>query len=365
MNRPPRKQRGLLIAAIALLSATWLPACISAPRVELQLERIRIVARDPDMATRVAADAERFEAELIQALDELRAVPIEVRVPLQSPSGVGVNWPPADPPRPAWERSRPARVVIRLSTVYRPAYLAQELIRARLGEVWDPLPPFLVQGLAEVLADRWTPGTGDELRYTLLANPERSTSVEVAWRLETGAPEPIRGELSWMEYVLSERPLEDDLEQLLELPSFYSFRSYDPEQRWQLFGRAYVFAKHVWDELGADGLRQLCDTARAEGRVRIDAASLLEAAGLDNPQRRERLGSASLLFPTYEALLDGTPLVRAIDDLWNANGGRYANRGRFLDNLEVVISIGSGPYFDSRELPAYEAWSERWTNNRP
>lgn len=358
-----RLGRRSLWAALGSVLLTLLASC-SATQFAAEVEGIQVRSQDPRTGERVAADLERFEEQLSQTLPGLRAVPIEVIVPFQGFDEPTTHWPPADPPQPAWERSRPDRVRIRLSSSYRPAYLAQELIRARLGPAWDPLPPFLVQGLAEVLADRWTPGTGDELRYTLLANPQRSTSIELAYRLETGAEDPPRGKTSWVEYVLTERPLESDLEELLSLPSFYAFRSYDPEQRWQLFGKAYVFAEHVWDRLGAGGLLDLCAKAQEAGRQRLEPQVLLASVELLDAERRERLNTKSLLFPTYQALLDGTPLVQLVDELWNANGGRFSNRQRFLENLELVVSIGSGPFFDWRELPAYERWSENWAASR-
>jgi hypothetical protein len=347
--------------AALLLATGWLAGCTS-QRFAAEVEGIRVTSADPRIGERVAADLERFEERLSQTLPGLRAVPIEVLVPFQGLDASSTHWPPADPPLPAWERSRPDRVRIRLSASYRPAYLAQELIRARLGPAWDPLPPFLVQGLAEVLADRWTPGTGDELRYTLLANPQRSTSIGVAYRLETGAEDPPRGETDWIEYVLTDRPLESELEELLALPSFYAFRSFDAEQRWQLFGKAYVFAEHVWDRLGAGGLLDLCAKAQESGRSRLDPQALLASVELLDAESRERLNTKSLLFPTYQALLDGTPLVQIVEELWNNYGGRFANRARFLDSLELVVSISSGPYFDWRELPAYDTWSQAWAD---
>lgn len=358
-----RPERRALWAALGAALLTLLAGC-SSTQFAAEVEGIQVRSQDPRMGERVAADLERFEERLAQTLPGLRAVPIEVVVPSQGLAGPTTHWPPADPPQPAWERSRPDRVRIRLSSSYRPAYLAQELIRARLGPAWDPLPPFLVQGLAEVLADRWTPGTGDELRYTLLASPQRSTSIELAYRLETGAEDPPRGKTSWLEYVLTDRPLESELEELLALPSFYAFRSYAPEQRWQLFGKAYVFAEHVWDRLGAGGLLDLCAKAQEAGRQRLDAKALLASVELLDEQRRERLNTKSLLFPTYQALLDGTPLVQLVDELWNNYGGRFTNRQRFLESLELVVSIGSGPFFDWRELPAYERWSASWTAPR-
>jgi hypothetical protein len=351
--------RGFLLSTLALLA--FLGASCTSTRFAAEVDGIQVRSADPRTGERVAADLERFEEQLSQTLPGLRAVPIEVLVPYQGLDGPTIHWPPADPPQPAWERSRPDRVRIRLSTSYRPAYLAQELIRARLGPAWDPLPPFLVQGLAEVLADRWTPGTGDELRYTLLASPRRSTSIELAYRLETGAENPPRGLTSWLEYVLTERPLEAELEELLALPSFYAFRSFDSEQRWQLFGKAYVFAQHVWDRLGAGGLLDLCAKAQEAGRQRLDPRALLASVELLDAERRARLETKSLLFPTYQALLDGTPLVQLVDELWNTYGGRFPNRERFLESLELVVSIGSGPFFDWRELPAFDAWSAAWT----
>ena len=358
---PP--ERRALWAALGSVLLALLAGC-STTKFAAEVEGIQVRSQDPRTGERVARDLERFEEQLSQTLPGLRAVPIEVIVPFQGLDGPTTHWPPADPPPPAWERSRPDRVRIRLSSSYRPAYLAQELIRARLGPAWDPLPPFLVQGLAEVLADRWTPGTGDELRYTLLANPQRSTSIELAYRLETGAEEPPRGKTSWLEYVLTERPLESDLEELLSLPSFYAFRSYDPEQRWQLFGKAYVFAEHVWDRLGAGGLLDLCAKAQESGRQRLEPEVLLASVELLDEERRDRLNTKSLLFPTYQALLDGTPLVQLVDELWNTYGGRFTNRQRFLENLELVVSIGSGPFFDWRELPAYDRWSAGWAAPR-
>jgi hypothetical protein len=89
-----------------------------------------------------------------------------------------------------------------------------------------------------------------------------------------------------------------------------SYHAVKPAENRELL---YAFGYLIVERIGVAKLRQMCATAHAAGRTKLDPAELLAAARLDPRDKRSWTGAIEALIgePELEALRQRALLVRA------------------------------------------------------
>lgn len=279
-----RPLRCFAMRALGLILGLGLTGCLaSPPRLHVETGH-GVVRSDHESPGRTAATLlEVLVPEVRSRIPDTRVQPLEIWV--QEQLSVFRGW-SVDQQVPAFTIEGEGRIHIQEGDrIELSAALSHELVHAMLGPSWDTLSPVAEEGLADWMQEQLNRPVLGSLRADHLAKASAAVGglefgIWSRQRKRHGLPLTT---MTFPEPSKEDEPL--DLRTALDPDDSTSNGLFRPYQvavtDARLYGVGYLVISMLIEEIGTEGLHDLCVLAAEQGLDSVPSAWLLDAAGLD------------------------------------------------------------------------------------
>jgi hypothetical protein len=372
----PRSLRRCAARTLGLILGLGLTGCLAPPprlHVETGHGVVRSDHESPGRTTAILLEA--LVPEVRSRIPDTRAQPLEIWV--QEQLSVFRGW-SVDEQVPAFTIEGEGRIHIQEGDrVELSAALSHELVHALLGPSWKTLPPVAEEGLADWMQEQLNRPVLGSLRADHLAKASAAVGglefgIWSRQRRRHGLP---LATMTFPQPFEGEEPL--NLRTALDPEESDSNGLFRPYQvavtDARLYGVGYLVMSMLIEEIGTEGLHDLCVLAAEQDLESVPSAWLLDAAGLDtNPASWLRVITHRIRYGELVAMGRqlAPELVRIIVE--EIRPGSEARSGReFLTMTHPVFGLVRGKlrlelerFSQFRQL-LIEAWPEKPLSEAP